>query len=104
MTREAAAKHKDTIVAFAEGKEIEYLNVHDVWYDIDEPSWEVNYTYRVKAWTPKPGEMIEVWDGDESIPVTREFACMTKDKKRYVVHNLSGAMVYSYTNAKRIKK
>ena len=103
MIREEAIKHKDMIVAFTEGADIEYHTTYGVWCNTYNPQWDFNVEYRIKSWVPKPGEMIEVWDGDESIPVTREFLSMTKDGKKYAVYGLDGRNVYSYKYAKEIK-
>jgi len=45
-------KHYDMIVAWAEGKEIEYLYC-GYWYRASDPRWEAGRLYRIKP-EPKP--------------------------------------------------
>lgn len=47
-------KHYETILAYAEGKQIQYQNNHDgKWIDTGHPSFYDAYEYRVKP-EPKP--------------------------------------------------
>ena len=46
-------KHYDCIVAWAEGKKIQFKNCVDTWTDIANPEWNNYFEYRVKP-EPKP--------------------------------------------------
>ena len=48
-------KHKDVIIAWANGEEIEFRNpdVHTQWIPIKDPAWLLDIEYRVK---PEPTE------------------------------------------------
>ena len=46
-------KHAALIKAWADGAEIEYLSMDEVWYEVDTPLWDVTHTYRIKP-EPKP--------------------------------------------------
>lgn len=45
-------KHHDVIVAWAEGKKIEYCNNEHEWRTVNEPSWSTILEYRVKPYQP----------------------------------------------------
>jgi hypothetical protein len=44
-------KHADSIIAWANGAEIEVQGADGLWYEALIPLWNPNYTYRIK---PKP--------------------------------------------------
>ena len=44
-------KHKDLIIAWANGEKIQVFNVEKTWVDVDRPMWGVDVTYRIK---PQP--------------------------------------------------
>lgn len=79
MNRKAAAKHKDVIIAFGEGKEIEckqtYLDGR--WMPSSTPSFSESFEYRVKpqpirivAWVDaQTGEFFRVLMEDEAMPL-----------------------------------
>lgn len=46
-------KHAALIKAWADGAEIEYLSIDKMWYRASTPSWDANYTFRIKP-EPKP--------------------------------------------------
>ena len=46
-------KHKDLIIAWANGVEIQYKNYHGDWRDATWPDWSEKTEYRVKP-EPKP--------------------------------------------------
>ena len=46
-------KHKALIIAWANGAEIQYFSMSKEWEDIDMPSWDIRYEYRIKP-EPKP--------------------------------------------------
>lgn len=48
MTIEGYKRHKELIEAWANGAEIEYLNLHIEWEYIGTPSWDENIRYRIK--------------------------------------------------------
>ena len=52
MTREEARKAAEVMLAYADGKEIEYLNAFNEWHYIPNPlfSWDKNHgNYRIKS-------------------------------------------------------
>ena len=48
MTRQEFLKHKETINAWANKAQIEYLSLQGVWNDCSNPRWLVDTEYRVK--------------------------------------------------------
>ena len=49
-------KHRDLIIAWANGSEIEYLGVAGKWKSIDTPEWYETIEYRIKP-EPKPDQI-----------------------------------------------
>ena len=46
-------KHRDTIIAWANGAQIQYRdNLREIWRDTDMPLWDENEVYRVKPKGP----------------------------------------------------
>ncbi len=45
-------KHRDLILAWADGAEIQYLGDRGNWINIETPSWVVNTEYRIKPKEP----------------------------------------------------
>ena len=41
-------KFEDVMIAYSEGKEVEFLNVGDVWCQASTPVWRINAEYRIK--------------------------------------------------------
>ena len=56
--------HYDCIIAWAEGKEIEYLNADNYWIETSTPGWSELSKYRIKplTWTPKRGRYVLGFD------------------------------------------
>ena len=49
MTKKDVEKHWEQIMAFKDGKIIQYKNLENgVWYDTNEPSFHINCEYRIK--------------------------------------------------------
>ena len=48
-------KHYECIVAWAEGKQIQFKDINNEWVDIPyrEPQWDIHVEYRIKP-EPKP--------------------------------------------------
>lgn len=54
-------KHYDLIVAWAEGKQIQYYeDLLSDWRDIDHPNWFENHQYRIKP-ESKPDIRARLW-------------------------------------------
>lgn len=49
MTRQDVQKHSHTITAFMSGKIIECLDHYGYWYEVPDPSFRYDKTYRVKG-------------------------------------------------------
>lgn len=49
-------KHRDLIIAWANGSEIEYLDVNGNWKPTDTPEWYRQVEYRIKP-VPKPDQV-----------------------------------------------
>lgn len=63
MTRQAAAKHRDVINAWAAGKTIQYLHYTNEWRDIENPCFHPYTEYRIKPeprWRPWRVEEVPV--------------------------------------------
>jgi hypothetical protein len=41
-------KHAELIKAWADGAVIQHLAMNGLWYDVAEPSWVIDYSYRIK--------------------------------------------------------
>lgn len=68
MTRTNAAKHIELIKAFAEGKEIQYLNSSNVWVSCgNDLKLYLGTKYRVK---PEPRELIIQVYANQKDPLT----------------------------------
>lgn len=58
-------KHYDLIVAWAEGKQIQYYNAGcSNWHDIEHPNWGENTQYRIKP-ESKPDIRVKLWRHDK---------------------------------------
>lgn len=72
MTKAAAQKYKDLIIAFGEGKEIEFKRAADTkWLPAGAPSFDEDIEFRVK-----PTEVLLWVHNDTGIPLSKcsEFA------------------------------
>ena len=57
--QERAKKQAEVMLAYAEGKEIEYMNVHASWTSCSDPVWDWSRNeYRVKKPAPK---VVKLW-------------------------------------------
>lgn len=72
-------KHCDLIVAWANGAEIQVLNLNNEWVTLKDrnPSWDVDYEYRIKP-VLKPDVVLygtfltdEYGEGDISLTISR---------------------------------
>jgi hypothetical protein len=66
-------KHYNEIIAWAEGKEIEFrISSYDSWVKVASPSWDERNEYRVKQ-EPKPDVISFIrFKCDEAIEITRD--------------------------------
>ena len=54
-------KHRDAIIAWANGEEIEFLNPSGKWQKIDEPNWIEYHQYRIKPKRVKKEGWVNVY-------------------------------------------
>ena len=54
-------KHRDVIISWANGEEIEFLNPSGKWQKIDEPNWIEYHQYRIKPKRVKKEGWVNVY-------------------------------------------
>ena len=53
-------KHKDLIIAWANGSEIEYKNFRGNWNDATSPDWSEEIEYRIKSKRMKSNKTFDI--------------------------------------------
>ena len=56
-------KHRDVIVAWANGEEIEYRRNPEEWSDAKDPTWLTGFEYRIKPKTVKKEGWVNIYTG-----------------------------------------
>jgi hypothetical protein len=66
-------KHKECVIAWLEGKQIQYRTPEGTWFDIPIPGWQDDYEYRIKHATKKGTYRVAFFkDADNEYTTTAE--------------------------------
>ena len=60
--------HADLIKLWADGAQVQTCDgLGCIWYDIDRPTWGVDYEYRIKPDEPKPPVVRWLWSNKDGV-------------------------------------
>ena len=57
-------KHRDVIIAWANGEKIEWMDPSGKWQKIDEPNWLEHHQYRIKPKRVKKDRWIAIYQDE----------------------------------------